>query len=287
MQRDEQRPAAGSEEAPREGAEPLVSAEPEEGQAGETETAAQPTAEAAADQPGAAETAAQPAMEAASEEQRRELPPYVLTAAMSAAALLFALAFFMAGFWMHALLDEDGGTSPPPSAASDDPAWGPEDAAVTIEEFGDFQCPYCGGFARDTLPKIREAYGDEVRYVYRDFPLVGIHEFAQKAAEAAQCMHEQGLFWQYHDLLFADQEALAAPDLKRYAQQVGADTGEFDKCLDASENAWEVMLDVRDGAQAGVTGTPAFLINGVLLPGVAGFEQFQAIIDQALAGAGD
>jgi len=268
MDENEQRPDDGPPEESAGGAEPSPEAKPAEVDAGETEPAPQPTAEAA-------------------EERRGESPRYVQTVVVSAALLLLALAFFVAGYWIRDLQDEDGGGGETPASASDDPAWGPDDARVTIEEFGDFQCPYCGQFALETLPKIREAYGDRVRYVFRDFPIVSIHEFAQKAAEAAQCAQEQALFWEYHDLLFADQEALAAPDLKRNAEQVGADMGEFNACLDSDKNAWEVLLDVRDGTQAGVTGTPAFLINGILLPGVAPFERFQAIIDQALAGVED
>jgi len=215
---------------------------------------------------------------------------YLLTAAVSAGVLLFALAFFMAGFAAHALLEDAGGGGGSDketlsSAAKDDPAWGPKDAAVTIEEFSDFQCPYCARFASETLPKIREAYGDKVRFIYRDFPITRTHQFAQKAAEAAQCAHEQGQFWKYHDLLFANQNALALSDLKRYAGQVGLDSGKFNDCLDSGKNAQEVTLDLQDGNQAGVTGTPAFLINGLLVTGAQPFEQFKAVIDQALAAA--
>lgn len=223
-------------------------------------------------------------------ERRPEgLRRYVLTAGISAAVLLFALAFFMAGFAAHALLDEDdddgggGDGATAASASDDDPAWGPEDAAVIIEEFADFECPFCGRHAAETLPQIREAYGDRVRYIYRDFPLTNMHQFAQKAAEAAQCAHEQGLFWEYHDLLFKNQGALAVPNLKAYTEQVGADTEEFNNCLDSGKNAQEVLLDIQDGQQAGVTGTPAFLINDLLLSGAQPFEQFQVVIDQALA----
>ncbi|MDP2661475.1 MAG: thioredoxin domain-containing protein, partial [Dehalococcoidia bacterium] len=167
----------------------------------------------------------------------------------------------------------------------DDPFWGSKDAAVTIEEFSDFQCPYCARFASETLLKLKEAYGDKVRFIYRDFPLTNIHQFAQKAAEAAQCAHEQGQFWKYHDLLFANQGALSVPDLKRYAEQVGLDTGKFNDCLDSGKNAREVQMDLQDGNRASVTGTPAFLITGLLVTGAQPFEQFQAVIDQALAAA--
>ena len=182
---------------------------------------------------------------------------------------------------------EDEVTTSPAAAVSaasdDDPSWGPEDAAVTIVEFSDFQCPFCARFAMGTMPQIREAYGDRVRFIYRDFPLPAIHQFAQKAAEAAQCAHEQGAFWEYHDLLFANQNALSVDDLKRYAQEVDLDSGDFDECLDSGKNTPEVLLDLRDGRSAGVTGTPGFLINGLFLKGAQPFEQFQQVIDQLLA----
>jgi protein-disulfide isomerase len=250
--------------------------------------------EAGASQPGAGgeddEIQEQQPSEAAEERRVGETRRYLLTAAVSAGVLLFALAFFMAGFAARALLDEgDDSTSPGSTdglvlsnAADDDPSWGPEAASVVIEEFGDFQCPFCGSFARETLPRIRETYGDKVRYIYRDFPISNIHPNAQKAAEAAQCAQEQGRFWEYHDLLFANQEALAISDLKRYAREAEMDTDRFDGCLDSGKNAREVLLDLQDGQGSGVTGTPAFLINGLLVTGAQPFEVFQEAIDQAL-----
>jgi protein-disulfide isomerase len=214
-------------------------------------------------------------------------------ALVSGAVLLFALAFFMAGFFVHSQMDDDGGGGTSATAsgetsatASDDPFWGPENAPVVIEEFADFQCSYCGQFAQQTLPMLRQEYGDKVKYVYRDFPLTSIHPDAQKAAEAGQCAHEQDIFWPYHDILFQNAGALSVPDLKGYAEALGADMDEFNECLDTGKNAWEVLLDTRDGNSDGVSGTPAFLINGLLLSGVRPFEQFQAIIDSALSGTG-
>jgi protein-disulfide isomerase len=184
----------------------------------------------------------------------------------------------------------DGGTSPAAAtsaASDDDPSLGPEDAGVVIVEFSDFQCPYCAKFAVETFPGIRDTYGDQVRFIFRDFPLNVIHPAAQKAAEAAQCAQDQGSFWEYHDLLFANQNALALPDLKSYAAQIGLDTGQFDECLDSGKNAQEVALDMQDGHTAGVTGTPAFIVNGQLVSGAQPIEVFRAVIDQALAAAGE
>jgi len=233
-------------------------------------------------------------------ERGRRLPRHLLTAAISGGVLVFALAFFMAGFAARSLLDEgdggggsrnDGGGGSGDAIAEGiaehDPSWGPEDAPVLIQEFADFQCPYCGKFALQTYPRIKEAYGDQVRFVFRDFPLSTIHGSAQKAAEAAQCAQDQGLFWEYHDLLFASQDAMADSDLRRYAEEVGADTGAFNECLDSGKNAREVQMDMQDGQRSGVSGTPAFLINGLLVSGAQPFEQFQLAIDQALTTAGE
>jgi protein-disulfide isomerase len=189
-----------------------------------------------------------------------------------------------------AVVSADGGNQPAAnpaaatsSASSDDPSFGPEDAAVVIVAFSDFQCPYCSSFSAATLPSIEEAYGDKVRFIFRDYPLHAIHPSAQKAAEAGQCAHEQGFFWQYHDLLFANQNTLAVPDLKRFADQIGADTAQFYDCLDSGKYSEEVLLDLQDGQTAGITGTPGFIINGLLMKGAQPFEVFQQVIDQMLA----
>jgi len=248
------------------------------------------------ERPGQGETELPPQGEAEVPARGPGASRHLMTAAIAAGVLLFALAFFMAGFGARTLLDEDGGSdggSDSGSGSNDeaiaegiakhDPAWGPEDATVVVQEFADFQCPYCGKFALQTYPQIKEAYGDKIRFVFRDFPLTSIHSSAQKAAEAGQCAQDQGLFWEYHDLMFANQSAIGDSDLRGYAEEVGADTGKFNDCLDSGKNAREVLLDAQDGRKAGVSGTPAFLINDVLLSGAQPFEQFQLAIDQALA----
>lgn len=169
------------------------------------------------------------------------------------------------------------------AASSDDPSFGPEDAGVVIVAFSDFQCPYCSRFVTETLPSIQEAYGDKVRFIFRDFPLGAIHPNAQKAAEAGQCAQEQGLFWEYHDLLFANQATLTVPDLKNFAGQVGVDSATFNDCLDSGKYTDEVVLDLRDGQAAGITGTPGFIMNGLLVKGAQPFSLFQQVIDQLLA----
>jgi protein-disulfide isomerase len=146
-----------------------------------------------------------------------------------------------------------------------------------------------------------------VKYVFRDFPL-GSHQYAQKAAEAAECADDQGKFWEYHDLIFENQIALnstfqseglngVAENFKSYAVDLGLNTADFNDCLDSGKRAAEVLKDLQDGQAYGVPGTPAFFINGRLVLGAIPFADYQggsgvtqpgfkSIIDQALAAAG-
>ena len=187
-----------------------------------------------------------------------------------------------------------GGTQPPSSttpievSVDDDPVKGEENAPITIVEFSDFQCPFCERFFKETLPQIEKEYIEtgKVKLVYRDFPLREIHSDAQKAAEAAECADEQGKFWEYHNMLFENQEALKIADLKEYAVTLKLDTQEFNNCLDKSEKAEEVNADSKEGESYGVTGTPAFFINGILVSGARPFEDFQAIIEEELSKTG-
>jgi protein-disulfide isomerase len=118
-------------------------------------------------------------------------------------------------------------------------------------------------------------------------PLTSIHQYAQKAAEATECADEQGKFWEYHDLVFANQSAIDVDSLKGYAGQLGLDTGTFDECLDSGEQNSEVEKDLEDARASGASGTPAFFINGELVSGAQPFSAFQEIIDAALAGEGE
>ena len=165
--------------------------------------------------------------------------------------------------------------------AADGPSKGPATAPVTIIEFSDFQCPFCVR-AEDTVKKVMEAYPGKVRVVYRDFPLP-FHPQAQKAAEAAQCAGDQGKYWEMHEKLFANQQALEPPALKGYAKDLKLDAGKFDKCLDGGEKAQVVDTSRKAGEKVGVTGTPAFFINGYQLTGAQPFEEFKTIIDAELA----
>jgi protein-disulfide isomerase len=165
-------------------------------------------------------------------------------------------------------------------AATESPAKGPANAPVEIVEFSDFQCPYCLA-ANPTINRVLEKYGDRIRFVYRNYPLPN-HPNARPAAEAAQCANAQGRFWQYHDRLFGDPSKLSDADLKRTAAELGLDTARFNACFDSHEYRSVVDADLQAGQDAGITGTPAFFINGRELTGAQPFDEFQRIIEEEL-----
>ncbi|MBI4639711.1 MAG: thioredoxin domain-containing protein [Candidatus Tectomicrobia bacterium] len=155
-----------------------------------------------------------------------------------------------------------------------------KDSPILIIEFSDFQCPFCGQ-VQPTLKEIFKHYSDQVSLVYRHFPL-SIHPQAPKAGEASECAGDQGKFWEFHDYLFAHQNALEVPQLKAHAKAVGLDSLAFDQCLDSGKYASKLARDLVEGQRVGVSGTPAFYINGRKLIGSQPLERFKEIIDQEL-----
>ena len=166
-------------------------------------------------------------------------------------------------------------------AEADRPAKGPAGAPVEIVEFSDFECPFCLN-AFPTVNQVISTYGNRIRFVYRHYPLPN-HPRARPAAEAAQCAHEQGKFWEYHDRLFGNQALLGDEDLKQHAARLGLDAAQFNACYDSQKYKADVDTDIRAGNEAGVSGTPAFYINGRMLSGAQPFEAFKRIIDEELA----
>ncbi len=159
-------------------------------------------------------------------------------------------------------------------------AVGPKDAPVTIVEFSDYECPFCRK-VEDTLSEVRKKFADKVRLIYRDFPLP-MHQHAAKAAEAARCAEEQGKFWPYHDILFANQTKLDVAGLKANAAKLKLDTKKFDECLDHDKYAEAIKKDSAEGAAVGVRGTPAFFINGRFLDGAQSAQSFEDVIREEL-----
>ena len=147
-----------------------------------------------------------------------------------------------------------------------------------MEEFSDFQCPYCSK-AYPIVEQLLKDYGDKLTFVYKQFPLTSIHPFAEKAAEASECARDQGKFKEYYDKLFTNQNALAVDDLKRYAKDLSLDTSKFNTCLDNNEKVSVVQKDLQEGQSRGVGGTPTFFINGQKLVGAQPIENFKSIID--------
>lgn len=164
--------------------------------------------------------------------------------------------------------------------AATGPSQGPANAPVTIVEFSDFQCPYCSRLI-PTLDQVKQQYGDKVRIVFRQFPL-NFHQNAQKAAEASLCANDQGKFWQMHDAMFENQQALAVDALKAKAVELGMTAEAFNSCLDSGKYAKQVQADMQEGSAAGVTGTPAMFVNGRFISGAVPLEQITKVIDDEL-----
>src|SRR5262245_61703528 len=155
-------------------------------------------------------------------------------------------------------------------------ARGPAAAPIELIEFSDFQCPFCLR-AYPTVNQVLTTYGDKIRFVYRHYPLPS-HPNARPAAEASECAAEQGQFWPYYEKLFADQTKLTDPQLKQAASTLGMDMNRFNACVDSRKYKDRVEHDIKDGNAVGVSGTPAFFINGRMISGAQPFDAFKRII---------
>jgi protein-disulfide isomerase len=174
--------------------------------------------------------------------------------------------------------------SPPRVEVSVDPARvrGNPKAKVMIVEFSDFQCPYCGG-VQATLQSVLAKHPETVALAYRDMPMSKIHPLARKAAEAARCAGEQGKFWEYHDLLFADQSKLDQDGLMDKARTLKLDEQRFESCLGSEKFRAQIQQDSQDGMRAGVSGTPGFFINGIFLSGSQPESAFENLVQEQLS----
>jgi protein-disulfide isomerase len=157
---------------------------------------------------------------------------------------------------------------------------GPVDAAVSLVEYGDYECPFCGA-AHPIVKAIQEQMGDELQFVYRHFPLTTVHPHAEQAAEAAEAAGAQQRFWAMHDVLFENQQRLDAPYLHAYAEALGLDVRQFDRELVEHVHADRVREDFLSGVRSGVNGTPTFYINGVRHDGSYEFPVLMAALQRA------
>ncbi len=162
------------------------------------------------------------------------------------------------------------------------PFKGGAQAPVTIVEFTDFHCPFCKR-VQPTLAELQTRFGDKVKLVHKDYPIDQLHPQARKGHEAARCAAEQGKFWAYNDLLYANAPKAGPEQLKEFAREAGLDLATFDGCLASGKHREAIEKDIDEGTRAGVTGTPAFFINGRMLSGAQPLERFVQIIEAELA----
>ncbi len=187
----------------------------------------------------------------------------------ASAFLLLVMAFAFSG--AHAA-EIDLGQLPHPST-------GPQNAAVTMVEFSDFECPNCRRLEPE-LAQLRRIYGNEMRFVWIDFPL-DAHHHAMLAAEAARCAGEQGQFWPYHDALMRGGESLGAQNLSDLAARLGLDSTKFNSCLAARKYQGLVESDMDQGDRLGISGTPTIFINRRQYSGGQSLDDLKAAIDRA------
>jgi protein-disulfide isomerase len=183
-------------------------------------------------------------------------------------------------WWLYAKLNpapptQDERVSMPIGAS---PYLGADNATITVVEFSDFECFYCGQFAREQFPLIKQRYIDtgEVRFAYKNFPLTQAHPEARLAAEAAMCVHAQGKFWEYNRVLYAHQDALSAENLTAYASTLGLDMPSYNDCIANQLSVRAVDQDLTLGTNSGVTGTPTFFFNGRRVLGALTIDEFAA-----------
>jgi protein-disulfide isomerase len=157
---------------------------------------------------------------------------------------------------------------------------GPAEAAVTLVEYGDYECPYCGA-AYPIIKEVQERMGKRLRFVFRNFPISTSHPHAEQAAEAAEAAAAQGRFWEMHDLLYENQQRLGDEDLRAYADELGLDVGPFDQALAEHVHAPRVREDFMSGVRSGVNGTPTFYINDLRYDDSYELETLLAALERA------
>lgn len=166
-----------------------------------------------------------------------------------------------------------------------DPYQGDEDAPLVIVEFSAYACPYCGRHFQETLQPLLDNYGEYIRYVYRDFPVIN-EAVSFPAAIAAQCANEQDQFWQFHDVLFRNQDKLGREFYLETASSISLDVAAFTACIDENRYQQEVLDDYYAADDLGISGTPTFWINGEIVSGALPYARFEQIILRQLQASG-
>ena len=216
------------------------------------------------------------------EDQIRRIVSVALEASRAETEAMIAAALGGSGGTETARLGDD------PSArytlSPEGPALGAENAPITIVAFEDFQCGYCKRFSDETLPQILAAYPDQVRFIHRDFPILG--QASLNAAHAAQCANAQGRFWDFHERFYGNQQSLTPENFTAYATETEMDVAAFTTCYEAEEFQSAIFTDLAEGQTLGITGTPTFFINGRVVIGAQPFAVFASVIEQELAALG-
>jgi protein-disulfide isomerase len=169
-----------------------------------------------------------------------------------------------------------------PVSEERDHVQGPVDAPVTLVEYGDYECPYCGA-AYPIVKEVQARLGEKLRFVFRNFPITTSHPHAEQAAEAAEAAASQDRFWEMHDVLYENQKRLRDPDLRDYAEQLGLDLEKFDQDLAEHVHAARVREDFMSGVRSGVNGTPTFYINGARYDDSYEADSLLAALERAAA----
>lgn len=253
------------------------------------------------------------------ESKRQELPPVITIARTTVNYILIAVVFLLVGIFIGAfsafrvertyrswvseaiavaMAEQDFAAlinaSRPPSmdnpdsrfevSASADHVLGNAEAKITMVEFGDFNCGFCRRFYDETFPQLMETYGDQIRFIYRDFPILA--ESSVTAAVAARCAGEQDKFWEYHNILYENQGIFNQVDgFAVLAERVGLDVETFNTCVEDQRYLSGVVADYQEGQSFGIRGTPAFFINGRPVSGAQPYEVFAGVIEEELAAA--
>ncbi len=156
------------------------------------------------------------------------------------------------------------------------PTKGPENAQITIIEFGDYQCVYCKQ-AEDIINQLFQNHPGQIKLVFRDYPIPS-HPYSIDAAEAAACAADQGMFWEMHDALFEQQDQITSTFLPQLASDLGLNMNQWNACMSSHQHKEAIQADAMEGAALGVTGTPNFFVNGYLLPFAGNLMDFENLI---------